>query len=314
MKGNGMVASERLRRDPVTGKLAVIAPERRRRPGAPAAATGHSEAPCPFCPGNEALTPPEIDSFRRSGTRADAPGWHVRVVPNKYPAFPGGHEVIIHSPDHERDLGDMPAEAAAEVLRMYRRRLAAQFQAGARAAVVICNRGARAGASLDHPHSQLFALPVVPPLLVDELANFERFHTRYGGCLLCEQIEQAAGEARLVRQGPVVAWVPAAARWPYEIWLAPREHADDFRAASDSATAAALRDALRRLDAVTGGAALNFWLHTAPADLRGPFHWHLELAPRTTVAAGFELATDATIDEVEPAAAAAELRAASWGT
>jgi UDPglucose--hexose-1-phosphate uridylyltransferase len=305
-------ASERLRRDPVTGKLAVIAPERRRRPGAPAPGVrdSGSQPPCPFCPGNEAMTPPEMDAFRTPGTRPDGPGWRVRVVPNKYPAFPGGHEVIVHSPDHVRDLEDLDDEAAAEVLEMNRRRLTAHLEAGARAAIVICNRGARAGASLEHPHSQLFAMPVIPPLQVDELANFERFRNRYGGCLLCEEREKAAADGRLVIEGPMAAWVPAAARWPYELWLAPADHQADFRDGSMLGTARALRRALAAQDAVTGGAALNYWLHSAPADLRGAYHWHVEMAPRTTVAAGFELGTDVTIDDVDPLQAAAALREA----
>ena len=141
-----MEASERLRRDSITGKLVVIAPERRRRPGAPGTG-GHAaeRPPCPFCPGNEALTPPELDAFRAPGTRPDGPGWRVRVVPNKYPAFSDGHEVIVHSPDHGRDLEDLDDEAAAELLGMYRRRIATHLESGARAAIVICNRGARAG-------------------------------------------------------------------------------------------------------------------------------------------------------------------------
>ena len=307
-----MEESDRLRRDPVTGKLAVIAPERRKRPGAPAAEPTGGEAarqtPCPFCPGNESLTPQELDAIRAPGTRPDGPGWRVRVVPNKYPAFPGGHEVIVHSPDHVRDLEALDDEAAAAVLGMYRRRLSVHLEAGARAAVIICNRGARAGASLDHPHSQLFALPVIPPLQVDELANFERFRNRYGGCLVCEELAKAAAESRMVANGPVAAWVPAASRWPYELWLAPAEHQPDFRDASVLETAKVLRRTLAAQDAVTGGAALNYWLHSAPADLRGAYHWHIEMAPRTTVAAGFELATDVTIDDVDPVQAAAELR------
>ena len=305
----GRSASDRLRRDPVTGKLAVIAPERRRRPGAATAPPSREHA-CPFCPGNEGLTPPEVDALRAPGTRPDAPGWRVRVVPNKYPAFPGGHEVIVHSPDHTRDVEALDAEAAADVLRMYGRRLAFHLAAGARAVVIVCNRGALAGASLEHPHSQVFALPVVPALLVEELANFERFRNRYGGCLLCEEMERAKTESRLVIEGPLAAWVPAAARWPYELWLAPAEHQPDFRSADAAETAAALRRALAAVLDASGGAPLNFWLHTAPAELRGAYHWHLELSPRTTIAAGFELATDMTIDEVDPAQAAEELRRA----
>ena len=161
---------------------------------------------------------------------------------------------------------------------MWRRRIAWQLADGAAAATLIVNRGAVAGASQPHPHAQLFATPVVPPLLLDELAEFERFRNRYGGCVLCAELESAGD--RLVHDGDVAAWVPAALRFSHELWLAPEEHQPDVREADLRPLARALRRALAALDAATGGAPLNFWLHTAPAELRGPFHWHVELAPR----------------------------------
>jgi UDPglucose--hexose-1-phosphate uridylyltransferase len=296
----------RLLRDPVTGAWTILASERRERPRDAAGAA----APCPFCAGNERLTPPEVDALRDTGGPPDGPGWRVRVVPNKYPALPGAHEVIVHSPDHRRDLEDLDDRQVAAVIEMYGRRLEAQFARGARAVTIICNRGPRAGASLLHPHSQLFATPVVPTRLLEELENFARFRNRYGACLLCEEMAQAREDGRTVVDGPIAAWIPAAPAWPFGLWLAPAEHADDLRATGPGLVAATLKRCLAATATVTGGAPLNFWLHTAAADSTGVFHWHFELAPRLQALAGFELGTGMAICEVDPHAAARELRAA----
>jgi UDPglucose--hexose-1-phosphate uridylyltransferase len=298
----------RIRRNPVSGKLAIDAPARAARPHA--GGTGKSSSPqaCPFCDGNERLTPPEVDAVRPGGGPPDSPGWRVRVVPNKYPALAGRHEVIVHSPVHDAELEDLGEDALLEVLEVWRRRIAWQLADGAAAVTLIVNRGAGAGASLPHPHAQLFATPVVPPLLLDELAEFERFRNRYGGCVLCAEMESAGG--RLVHDGEVAAWVPAAMRFSHELWLAPHEHEADVRDAHLAPLAASLRRALVAVHTATGGAPLNFWLHTAPVDLRGPFHWHLEIAPRLSGIAGFELGTDIALVAADPVEAAAALRAA----
>ena len=230
------------------------------------------------------------------------------MVPNKYPALPGMHEVIIHSPEHGLELEDLGDEALTEVLDLWRRRIAAQLAGGAAAATLIVNRGREAGASLEHPHEQLFATPVVPPLLLDEMFEFDRFANRYGGCVLCTEMESAGGRA--VIEGPVRAWVPAATRFPGELWLAPEEHAADFRDADVAPLAPALRRALVATRVATGGGPLNLWLHTAPADLRGGFHWHLEIAPRITGLAGFELGAEIALVSLGPETAAEALREA----
>ena len=307
--GDHSTSGGELRRNPVNGKLTIVAPRRAARPSdLHAAAVGGASDPCPFCAGNERLTPPEVDAVRPDGGAPDTPGWRIRVVPNKYPALAGMHEVIVHSPDHEAELEDLGDDGLLEVLEVWRRRIAAQLDAGAVAATLIVNRGPGAGASLAHPHAQLFGTPVLPPLLLDELLEFERFRNRYGGCVLCAEID-GAGD-RLVHGGDVAAWVPAATRFPGELWLAAKTHEPDVRRADLRPLAGALRRALVALDAATGGAPLNLWLHTAPKELRGTFHWHLELAPRLASIAGLELGADIALVTVDPKTAAKALRAA----
>jgi UDPglucose--hexose-1-phosphate uridylyltransferase len=295
-----------VRRNPVSGKLTIIAPG---RAGRPSDFKGDgARGPCPFCPGNEGLTPPEVDAVRAAGTGPDEPGWRVRAVPNKYPALAGMHEVIVHSPDHEADLEDLGVDGLAEVLEVWRRRIGAVLDAGAAAAALVVNRGKDAGASLAHPHAQLLGTPVVPPLLLDELAEFERYRNRYGACVLCDEL--AGAGPRLVVGGEVAAWVPAASRFPGEVWLAPGAHEADFRATATGPVARALRRVLLAVRAATGAAPLNLWLHTAPADLRGGFHWHIEMAPRVSGIAGLELGSDIALVSTDPEAEAAGLRAA----
>ncbi len=324
-----------LRRDPLSGAWTVIAPGRGARPhdddagGAPggaAAAAPASSDECPFCPGHEGLTPPEVDALRPRGGAPDTPGWTVRVVPNKYPVFEGGHEVIVHSPDHDRPLHAQPLAGVTDVVTMYQRRIAALCAGGAAAVTVILNHGRSAGASLSHPHSQVFATPIVPPVLVSELEQFARYQVKYGRCLLCDVLGATLDEgSRVVFDGPLVAFTPEASRWPYELRLAPRAHEADFLQADPEAVAGALKRALAALAAVTGDGPLNAWLHTTPCaaaqggaeggagqgGTRPPFHWHLEFAPRLTTLAGFELGSGIGVDLLEPREAAVRLRAAA---
>jgi UDPglucose--hexose-1-phosphate uridylyltransferase len=249
-----------------------------------------------------------VDAARPAGGGPDTPGWTIRVVPNKFPALEGRHEVIVHSPVHEAELEDLGDHRLIEVLEMWKRRIGVQLSAGAAATTLIGNLGAGSGASLEHPHEQLFATPVVPPLLLDEVLEAERHRNRYGSCVLCDQIDEAGD--RRVLDGAVVAWTPEAPRFNGEIWLAPAEHGADFHEADAASLAPALRRTLTAVKHAVAGAPLNFWLHTAPAELRGPFHWHLEIAPRTSALAGFELGSDIAVVTKDPAAAAAEYRAA----
>jgi UDPglucose--hexose-1-phosphate uridylyltransferase len=311
-----------LRRDPLTGAWTVVAPRREARPHDAGDGAGRRDEPagdCPFCEGHEHLTPPEVDALRPGGGPPDSPGWRVRVVPNKFPVLEGGHEVVIHSPRHDVPLHRQPLSEVTDVVAMYQRRIAALCGAGAAAVTVILNQGRAAGASLAHPHSQVFATPIVPPVLIRELEQLRRHELKYGRCLLCDLIGAVVGEGSLLLfDGPVVAWTPDAARWPYELRLAPAAHEPDVLDADPRIVAAALRRALGAIAAATADAPLNAWLHTAPcAGAGGPddeprpsFHWHVEVAPRLATLAGFELGTGIGVATVEPSVAAARLRAA----
>ena len=311
-----------LRRDPLGGTWTVIAPGRLARPHdagdaagpacAPQAGAGPADSPasCPFCEGHESQTPPEVDAFRAPDTAPDTPGWRVRVVPNKFPVIAGGHEVIVHSPRHGVELAEQPLDELADVVRMYQRRIAALCAGGAAAVTVILNQGGAAGASLAHPHSQVLATPIVPPVLAAELDEFARYHDEHDGrCLLCDLVARTiASPELLVFDGPIVAWAPDASRFPYELRLAPAAHEPDFAGAEASAAAGALRRALAALAVVTDRGPFNMWLHTAPCAGGRPFHWHLDVAPRLATLAGFELGAGIGIDLVEPRDAAALLR------
>ncbi len=322
-----------LRRDPLSGAWTVIATGRDARPlddpsgglAASGAANGRAagdrvspspSAECPFCEGHEQMTPPELDALRPDGSAPDTPGWTVRAVPNKYPVFEGGHEVIVHSPSHDRPLHALTLAEVTDVVTMYQRRSAALCAGGAAAVTVILDHGRAAGASLSHPHSQVFATPIVPPVLVSELEEFSRYQVKYGRCLLCDVIGATTGEgSRVVLDGPFVAWTPKASRWPYELRLAPRAHEPDFLRADPGTTAGALRRVLGAVAAATADGPLNAWLHTTPChspegQAEPQFHWHIEIAPRLTTLAGFELGTGIGVDTLDPVEAAARLRAA----
>jgi len=285
-----------LRTNPLTGETVLIVPGRAGRPGAQARTSRVSDAAtCPFCEGNEALTPPEVAAYgRAAGADRDSPGWLVRVVPNKYPAFPG-HEVVVHGPDHLLSLADVSATVRETVVTAWRERRDVHLNAGAAYALVAINEGPAAGASLDHTHSQVIPFADVPPVLARETAAFA------DGCPLCREPEHVVDE----RDG-LVTFCPDWSRTPYEIWIAPRRHAE--RAPLDVALGTALAGAVTRLRGLLGrDLAWNAYLHESPAG--APFHWHVELVPRLSVAASVELGAGIWVNVVDPARAAADLRA-----
>ncbi len=290
----------RLVENPLTGVPVVIAPGRASRPGAAASHHPHQQAKtCPLCEGNEAMTPPETLALGRpAGAPADSPGWTVRVVPNKYPAF-DGQEVIVHGPRHVTRYAELPTAVLEQVGVAWRQRAQAAVDAGAAWVLLCINEGPGAGASLDHSHSQLVPFEQVPPVLAQELAATS------DGCRLCEAL---AGERDHVvesdREFEVLC--PSWSRLPYETWIVPTTHAPRAEAAQLMTTA--IRGAVDRLQTVLGSdLAWNAVVHESPPG--GPdFHWHIEILPRLTVPASVELGTGVWVNTVDPAVAAAELR------
>jgi UDPglucose--hexose-1-phosphate uridylyltransferase len=296
-----------LRRDELTGRCVIVAPARSARPHQfpPPVATKDAPAGCPFCHGNETLTPPEV--HRTGAGDAETPGWRVRVVPNLYPITPG-HEVVVLSPDHGRSFAQLDAGGASEVLAVMRDRVRFHLERGARYVQALVNHGREAGASLEHPHGQLVPLDLVPPAVAHQLDRFQR-----AGADPVETEAEAAGTAALdVSTGPVALWCPHAGVTPFELRVAHRGRATRFDEASDdeiAAVATATRDGLRRLAAVLGDVPYNLVVHSAPPDTA--FHWWIEVQTRVALVAGFEIGTGIFVNVTPPDLAARQLREAA---
>ena len=301
----------------------MIAPARARRPGATRPGAAESEddvSGCPFCAGRESATPPETFALGPPGRAADAPGWWVRVVPNKFPAFGpwsdegdrgglharraarGRQEVVVHSPRHVRTFADLNGREIEQVAEAWQNRAAAAHEQGFPYMQALLNEGREAGASLAHSHSQLVWLDEEPPLVAQERAAQEAA----GGCVLCRVLtEETEQRIRIVdeRDG-LVLLCPFAGRQPYEMLVAPRDCEEDpFTSAKLSAALRLLADGLRRLHAAEGAAPANAWLHASG-------HWHMEIVPRLSVLAGLELGAGYFVNTLAPESAAGVLREA----
>jgi UDPglucose--hexose-1-phosphate uridylyltransferase len=328
-----------LRQDRTSGRWAIIAPQRGQRPrmraGGPHVAPPPSFDPrCPFCPGHEA----ELPGILAETPGDDASGWRVRVVPNRFPALQqhprapaetghvarpgyGFHEVIIESPRHDADLVTMSAEQRLAAIAAYRDRSRALLeQPGVETAVVFRNHGARAGASLAHPHAQIIALGEVPPLLAAMSAWGRDYLRDHGLCPTCEELEiERRDGTRLVEQNDTfVTLVPFAAEHPFETWIVSRRHQASFTALETGELAAfggMLARSLRRLNGVLDHPSFKFVIDSAPKrDLATPhFHWRLRLVPEVATWGGFELGTGLIINPSSPEQDASALRAALTG-
>lgn len=325
-----------LRRDPLLGRWVIIATDRAYRPSdipkPPPAAPG---AYCPFCPGHEAATPPEVLAHRPAGGAPNGPGWTLRVVPNRYPALMvegdldregvgpydrmngiGAHEVIIETPEHQPDLGDLTAEQVEAVLWAYRERiLDLRRDVRLRYVLVFKNQGRSAGATLEHGHSQLIALPIVPRQVEEELAGARKHFEAKERCLFCDIIAHERREqVRVVSENAdAIAISPWAARSPFETWILPKRHDARFEELARPqahGVAEILRQTVHRLDLALQRAPYNFMLHTAPLrEGQMPhYHWHIEVVPALAQVAGFEWGSGFHINPTPPEEAAAFLR------
>ncbi|HUP63616.1 MAG TPA: hypothetical protein VNA69_24735 [Thermoanaerobaculia bacterium] len=273
-----------VRRNPITGEPVLFAPERAARPRA--FTDSADDARCPFCPGHEADTPPEI-------ARIGDP-WRVRVIPNKYPALPGA-EVIVEAAEHDATSASLTH--TADVVRVYAERYRAHRDAAY--VSIFRNEGAGAGGSFDHVHSQLIPMPFVPPRIERESNAF----ARSARCPLC-----TGGDAVVIRETSTMTWLaPAASSMAYQQWIVPKRHVTNI-AALDSAEldelAPLLRAAYAGMHSIAG--ALNSCLINFPR--AGAGHFYVDLFPRVTAIAGFELATGTFVEIIDPAAAAQRLR------
>ena len=325
-----------LRKDPITGRWVILAPERLSRPQL---LNCNEELPeqdfDPFLEGNEDATPPEILAYRNPHSQANRPGWRVRVVPNRFPAVAvegdlnkradglydvmagvGAHEIIIECPQRETNLSRLSVDNVREVLWVYRDRLV-DLKRDSRLVhgLVFKNKGAPAGATLDHSHSQLIVSPVVPISIVEEMDGSDVYYRYRGRCIFEDIIQQELADgSRVVLETPeFVVLCPYAARFAFETWIIPRYHASHYeniqRQAID-ALGAVLKETLQRLEVALDDPAYNYVIHTGPFDMKEnpAYRWHIEIIPRLTQIAGFEWGSGFYINPVPPEESAEFLR------
>jgi len=331
-----------LRQDPVTLNWVSIAVERAKRPHTftqAAKVVVKALEECPFCYGHESETPKEVMAYRSPGSPPDSPGWKVRIVPNLFPAFGpptgdlnprrvgpytamnglGVHEVLIDSPEHYRSLAQLPLEQVELVVRAYiDRYIAHKDNELLKYMLIIVNHGKEAGTSREHPHAQLFGIPLVPKHVAEEIEGTKRYRNENGTCVYCDIIayEMEAKERLIYENDTFLVFAPYASRVPFECWVIPKVHSAHFEAMTGREQhffADALRTALAKLFYGLNDPPFNYFIHTSPyrdgAD--GTYHWHLEILPKLSIAAGFELGSGIMINTALPEAAAEFLRRVS---
>jgi UDPglucose--hexose-1-phosphate uridylyltransferase len=328
-----------LRKDPILGRWIIISTERGKRPTdfiveKPPTSGGF----CPLCPGNETTTPAEVLSYGRPQSAPNRPGWTLRVVPNKYPALViegsldkegegiydkmngiGAHEVIVETPDHNASFTYLPPDKMIQVFWAFRDRII-DLSRDLRFSYVMVfkNYGSAAGASLEHSHSQLIALPILPRMIVSELEGSKNYYGYKDRCIFCDIIRQELRkEIRIVCQSEnFIAITPYAPRSPFEMWILPKEHSSSYIAMGDKHLedlTLIFSEVMRRLDHCIPGVPYNFVLHTAPlrSEPLHHFHWHFEIMPKLTSIAGFEWGSGFYINPVPPEDAAKFLKEAT---
>lgn len=320
-----------LRKDPVTGRWVIISTDRAKRPTdfireRVVAKDGKN---CPFCPGNEHRTPPELLSYRENGV------WSLRVVPNKFPALRvegdidrqgegmydrmngiGAHEVIIESPRHVLSLGELPEKTIEDLFWAYRDRvLDLRKDSRLRYVLLFKNHGEAAGATLEHTHSQIIALPVLPSRVREEFDGAMRHFQHKERCIFCDIVRQESeAGTRVIIETPLVQAIqPYAPRFPFETWVLPRAHNSHFETSDPKLIqelAMTVRIVLRKMERGLEQPAYNLMVHSAPVQegAMAHYHWHIEIIPRLTKTAGFEWGTGFYINPTPPEEAAQFLR------
>ena len=325
-----------LRKDPIHGRWVIISTERSRRPSD---FMPEERKPvggfCPLCEGNEDRTPPEIIAYRENGTPPNTPGWTLRVVPNKFPALRiegdlnregegiydkmngiGAHEVVIETPRHSETLATMPLKGVEKVLTAYRDRIVdLRNDQRLRYVLVFKNHGVAAGASLEHSHSQLIALPIVPRRVAEEIEGAKNYFNYKDRCVFCDIIRQELQQKKrvILENKAFLSVAPFASRFPFETWILPKTHYpcyEKMEFALYGQVAQILSETLKRMNRVLNDPPYNYVLHTSSfSGLESEhYHWHVEIMPKLTKVAGFEWGTGFYINPTPPEEAAEYLR------
>lgn len=331
-----------LRQNFFTKEWVIIATERAKRPEDLVVHREAKEIPafvatCPFCPGNENQTPPEV---LRIPTSANG-SWQVRVVPNRFSALArdveptriihrsrrsingfGVHDVIIETPSHAQFMALMSDPHVADVLRIYKTRYDELSHDPRIAHITIFkNHGRDAGTSLEHPHSQLIATPVISHQVRERFQQALSHYDEYGECMFCQMIEEELQEQKRIVMVTerFVALELFASATPFCTHIYPRRHMasfGDISAAEINELGRVLRTVVAKLYYGLENPDFNYTIRSAPAECVGVkyFHWYVSVIPRLTRVAGFELGSGMFINTVLPEAAAEFLRNARTET
>ncbi|MGB8952376.1 MAG: galactose-1-phosphate uridylyltransferase [Candidatus Aminicenantales bacterium] len=338
-----------LRKDIISGRWVIIASERSKRPDdfrppqtEKTEKREDEEKFCPFCEGSESKTPPEVFSLRTPGTQVNKKGWRVRVVPNKFPALNRGglpdkhkkgvfewmdgvgvHEVVIESPDHQKELVDLPLPHIRDVLWTYRERITSiEKESQYQYIQIFKNKGKEAGASLTHPHSQIVATPIIPKRLKEEVYGAERAYRKFKECVICRILkeERAAKERLILSNRHFCVTAPFASRFPFEMRITPIRHSPYYASLNADelqSLAEILKDVLSRLKNILSDPPFNYFIHQGPnpelsrevwPEMDKVFHWHFEVIPILSRVAGFEWGTGFYINPVPPELASEFMR------
>ncbi len=337
-----------LRKDFLLDRWVVIAKERARRPTDFAKQRDPNTATktgiCPMCPGNEQMTPPAVLVYLKLKDQIvkerDQDGlrhkdWLIRCVPNLYPAFAppkietdgrqifknnffgsaiGHHEVLVESPNHEAHPADAEIPQLVNVVNAYLDRTRAfAGEPFVKYVSIFRNHGQQAGASLSHAHSQLIAMPFVPPTVAEEINASMNFQRKNQKCAFCDLVERESEGSRFVRQNSeFLVIAPYASITPMEFWIIPKRHAInplDLTPVEIKAFAEILKASLGALKGLVNDPPYNYGFHLAlDRTVQDCYHWHLEVLPKLAIWAGFEKSTGVYINTLPPETAAMELR------
>ncbi|MFH0862449.1 MAG: DUF4931 domain-containing protein [Candidatus Altiarchaeota archaeon] len=305
-----------LRRDYFLDRQVIIAVGRGKRPTDfkhACANESDTKAGCFFCPGSESSTPPEIMRVGEGGK------WAIRVFPNKFPAVTveeggsdeqmmpayGRHEIVVETPDHDRTVADLSPEEISKVIGIYSQRVQDMLRdPRVKYALVFKNHGRIAGASLAHSHTQIVSLPVVPKLVREEAKAAGEYSQKHGSCPICDAMKnEMNGPRRIWDDEYACAFAPYASRSPLEAWVMPKRHIRSLKELTDQeclSFAKGMKTILSRLKSLED-APYNMYFHLSPEG--GDLHLHLEVLPRLSIFAGFELGSDVIINTMTPEAA-----------
>jgi UDPglucose--hexose-1-phosphate uridylyltransferase len=337
-----------IRRDPIMGRWVIVdttrprIPETFEREERDLADPGRTA--CPFCSGNEHMTPREILAYREAGSAPDKSGWWIRVFPSKNPLLRiegrpervavgmydmhpgvGAHEVFVETPEHGVEFHDLPDGQLEKVLWAYRDRIHDLHKDHRlRYVLIYKNKGYAAGGSVFHAHSQLIASPITPRTVRRELEgarSYYNFNNRER-CVWCDMIKAEIdfGRRVILDTGRVIAFCPYASRFPFETWILPVKHEHDYTQLGKELAidlARAMKSVLTRIERALDSPSYNFVLHASPnpapreghwMSLASDFHWHFEFIPRLTRVKGFEWGTGYYVNPTPPEMAAEILR------